>query len=82
MAAPKQDFHLFVVNILTLKGTTSSITFGVARDLYRWCKYVVYGSYGSTITRGLKLPCNIFLLYFEAVDQNCQSSGVQELKLL
>ena len=50
MATPILDFHLFVFKILAFNDTTSSKTFDVPRDLYRMCKYVVYGSYGPPFT--------------------------------
>ena len=68
MATPTQDFHLVVLNILAFSGITLSMTFGVALDLYRRCKYVAYGEYGSpignhVITSRSKLPY-IFFFYF------------------
>ena len=49
MAAPKEDFHLFVFNFLSVNRITLSTTFGVGRNLYRRCKYVVYGSYSPPV---------------------------------
>ena len=49
MAAPTKDFHLFVFKIFGFNGITLIITFGMARDLYRKCKFFVYNSYGSPI---------------------------------
>ena len=60
MATPILDFHLFVFKILAFNDTTSSKTFDVARDLYRMCKYVVYGSYGPPFTWWEKLSYNFF----------------------
>ena len=70
MAAPTWDFHLFVFKTLAFNEITSDRTFGVARDLYRRCKCVVYVSYGPAITWGPKFPYIFLLLFFEAVDQN------------
>ena len=66
---------------------------GMARDLYRRCKYVVYGRYGTPIGNYV-ITCEHFLpllaihfnlLFFKIEDQNCHSNytydGVQELKL-
>ena len=55
------------------------MTFGMARDLYRRYKYVVYDSYwlpigNYVITCGPKLPHNFFFLIIEVVDQNCDST--------
>ena len=45
MAASILDFYLFVFIIFAFNGTTLSMTFGMARDIYGRCKYVAYGSY-------------------------------------
>ena len=63
------DFYLFVFNILTFSGITLSITFEIARNLYRRCKSVVYGSYGPpvgslVITYEVKVSCNFYLLIY------------------
>ena len=69
------DFHLFV-NIIFFNGVILSMTFGMARNFYRWCKCVIYSSYGPpigshVITCGYKLPYNLFIYFlFEVVNQN------------
>ena len=37
MTVPTEDFHLFVFNILAPNGITLTMTFDMARDLYRRC---------------------------------------------
>ena len=66
MAASTEDFYLFVFNILAFNAIALSMIFDMARDLYRRCKYIVYGSYGPpignhVITCGPKLPYILFL---------------------
>ena len=65
MAAPTQYFYLFFFNIPAINGITLSMTFGAGRNLYRRCKYVVYGRYGPPIgnhivTCGPKPPYKFF----------------------
>ena len=82
MAAPTKDFHVFVFKIFAFNGITLIATFGIARDLYRRCKYIVYNSYGPPVGNHIincepKLPY-IFVFYFyfflEVPDQNCHST--------
>ena len=62
---PRKIFYLFVFNILAFVGITFGKTFGMACDLCRSCKDVVYGSYGPPIRNHVvicepKLTYNFF----------------------
>ena len=49
MSDPTKDLHLIVFNIVTFNGIILSMTFGMAHNLCRKYKYVVYSSYRPKI---------------------------------
>ena len=63
VAAPTQVFHLFLFNIFAFNRITLSMTFGIARDLYRRGKGVVYGSYRPPVGNHVIITCGPKLSY-------------------
>ena len=74
MPDPTKDLHLIIFNIVTFNGIILSMTFGMAHNLCRKYKYVVYSSYrpkieDHVITFGPKIQfLNIIITFFEVVD--------------